>query len=81
MHTVDSYIGTLVVITASNQLKTWKGCKINSYWIQKREEDVRQMCPQKQRQSGECRSSRLSRAKMHQQKLLRTNAGVGKSKV
>lgn len=41
MHTAVSHIGTLVVTTPSNQLKTWKGCQINSYWIQKGEEDVR----------------------------------------
>ena len=41
MHTAVSHIGSLVVTTPSNQLKTWKGCQINSYWIQKREEDVR----------------------------------------
>ena len=51
MHTAVSHIGTLVVTTPSNQLKTWKGCQIYSYSIQKREEDVRHVCPQNYRDS------------------------------
>lgn len=41
----------MVVTTSSNQLKSCTDCQINSSWIQKREEDVRQMCLQSYRDS------------------------------
>ena len=51
MHAAVAHIGTLVVTTSSNQLKSWIDCQINSSWIKKREEDVRQMCLQSYRDS------------------------------